>query len=138
MPEAPALRKTRNQLSFIPRIPPPGSSPDEARHPISEIWAGFGNPLNVYFWSLEAHKGRLYLGTFDYSYQLQNLDLPLLEPFIASDLWSSKNGEDWRPVTLNGFGNPDNYGVRTLLSADGDLFIGTANPFMGLEVWKID
>jgi hypothetical protein len=32
-------------------------------------------------------------------------------------------------VTRNGFGNPYNYGARTIVSAQGQLFVGTANPF---------
>lgn len=57
--------------------------------------------------------------------------------FWGFDLWKTKNGIDWEPVTKNGLGNNYNYGVRKLfLSQNGDLYLGTANPFQGLEVWK--
>jgi hypothetical protein len=37
------------------------------------------------------------------------------------------------PVTLNGFDNPNNYGIRRLLSVCTlYLYVGTANPFTGL------
>ena len=52
------------------------------------------------------------------------------------DLWKTKNGVDWRPVSLNGLGNNYNYGVRKLfLSQNRNLYLGTANPFQGCEVW---
>ncbi len=57
--------------------------------------------------------------------------------FYGFDLWKTKNGEDWSPVTLNGLGNNYNYGVRKLfVSQDKDLYLGTANPFQGCEVYK--
>lgn len=53
------------------------------------------------------------------------------------DLWKTKNGLDWIPVSLNGMGNNYNYGARKLfLAQNGDLYLGTANPFFGCEVWK--
>jgi len=52
------------------------------------------------------------------------------------DLWKTRNGVDWTPVSLNGLGNNYNYGVRKLfLSENGNLYLGTANPFQGCEVW---
>jgi hypothetical protein len=45
------------------------------------------------------------------------------------DLWRTRDGDYWEPVTLDGFGNPFNYGARTLVSSDHGLFLGTANPF---------
>jgi hypothetical protein len=58
----------------------------------------------------------------------------LNERYGGADLWKTKNGIDWEPVTLNGFNNPNNYGIRRLLSVKGDskharLYVGTANPF---------
>lgn len=52
------------------------------------------------------------------------------------DLWKTRDGINWVPVSLNGLGNPHNYGVRMLyLAKNGNLYLGTANPFDGLEVW---
>jgi hypothetical protein len=45
------------------------------------------------------------------------------------DLWSTADGERWLPVTTRGFGNPYNYGLRTMVSTSHGLFVGTANPF---------
>ena len=33
------------------------------------------------------------------------------------------------PVNRQGFGNPYNYGLRTLVSTPHGFFLGTANPF---------
>lgn len=51
----------------------------------------------------------------------------------GADLWKTTDGINWVPVTLNGFNNPNNYGIRRLLSVCNTfLFVGTANPFTGL------
>ena len=65
--------------------------------------------------------------------------------FGGGDLWKSCDGVHWVPVTLNGFGNPLNYGIREVIPVQKDggdmaLAIGTANPFTGrpnggCEVW---
>lgn len=55
---------------------------------------------------------------------------------LGCDLWESNDGILWLPVSLNGLGNPYNYGVRKLFAAsDQNLYLGTANPFQGCEVW---
>jgi hypothetical protein len=61
-------------------------------------------------------------------------------PFtMGFDLFESVDGLSWTPISLDGLNNPYNYGVRTLLSAsDGKLYLGTANPFQGCEVWVAD
>ena len=45
------------------------------------------------------------------------------------ELWRTKDGINWIPVTRDGFGNPFNYGGRTMVSTPEGLFLGTANPF---------
>ncbi len=56
---------------------------------------------------------------------------------MGFDLYVSNNGIYWEPVTLDGLDNPCNYGLRNLFpSRDGRLYIGTANPFQGCEVWR--
>jgi len=50
---------------YIPREPPPGGPVYQV--PQSGWPAGFGNLFNFYCWSLQAHDGVLYLGTFDFS-----------------------------------------------------------------------
>lgn len=56
----------------------------------------------------------------------------LLQYFGGADLWKTADGICWIPVTLNGFNNPYNYGIRRLLSVCNTfLYVGTANPFTG-------
>lgn len=55
---------------------------------------------------------------------------------MGFDLYESY-GRSFQPITLQGFGNPHNYGGRILFEgSNGMLYIGTANPFEGCEVWE--
>lgn len=68
--------------------------------------------------------------------------------FGGGDIWKSCDGVHWMPVTLNGFGNYHNYGIREVIPVKQDgkdkaLAVGTANPFTGrtnggCEVWLGD
>jgi hypothetical protein len=131
----------------------PNSTTPERGIPISGLPAGFGAPLNFYCWSLEEYDGVLYLGTLDLSSLLSCLPVEVLAgtfglpeeqmvqmqemiaPFAGADLWKTSDGITWEPVSLDGFGNPHNYGFRTMVS--GSLYVGTANPYVGqgCEVW---
>jgi hypothetical protein len=58
-------------------------------------------------------------------------------PFEGFDLYKSKDGIHWLPITLTGLRDPHNYGARLLFkSINGHLYLGTANPFDGCEVWE--
>jgi hypothetical protein len=71
-----------------------------------------------------------------------------LSPLLGSDLWvtTTDSCSQFAPVTLNGFGNNFNYGVRTMLVApyrnqDECLYVGFANPFTtenrgGAEIYR--
>lgn len=56
------------------------------------------------------------------------------------DLLVSSDGINFDVVTNDGFGDPSNHGVRTLTSADGGktLYVGTANPYYGAQLWRIE
>ncbi len=59
-----------------------------------------------------------------------------LSAFLGgSDMWVSSDGVHWYPADLNGFGDANNYGFRTLVSSDAGLYVGTANPFEGCQVY---
>ena len=94
--------------------------------------------------------GFLYVGTFNWTALLPYLQpikpghigdrigrwfgIDNLVRFEAGfDLFRSEDGVQWCPVTTTGFGNPYNYGVRTMVGTPYGLFVGTANPF-GPEV----
>jgi hypothetical protein len=63
------------------------------------------------YWDLIA-KLELALDTGDY----QGFIGLLIEYFGGGDLWKTCDGVHWMPVTLSGFGNPHNYGIRRLVS----------------------
>jgi hypothetical protein len=112
------------------------------RPSLSGLGPGFGDPCNSVIWQLREHDGWLYAGTHDWSAFLparadaprrhapgvrgrdQGPGLGAREP--GFDLWRSADGTTWEPVTCAGFGNPLNYGVRTLASTPEGLFVGTA------------
>ena len=54
------------------------------------------------------------------------------------DLFYSDDGKNFHPYTVNGFGDENNYGGRVLLPTGYGLFVLTANPFTGCQVWLLD
>lgn len=55
------------------------------------------------------------------------------------DIYTSVDGRNFAPINLNGINNSNNYGGRTLhVSCEDELYLGTANPYEGCEVWKIN
>jgi SAM-dependent methyltransferase len=109
------------------------------QEPTSGLGPGFGNPFGGYIWSMAEHQGQLYAGTFDaavFAIWSQGKGNDAASPAAARavrsagfELWRTRDGDCWEPVTLDGLGNPFNYGARTLVSTDHGLFLGTANPF---------
>jgi hypothetical protein len=126
----------------------------------SGMGPGFDDPRNSYIWSLAEFNGWLYAGTCDNSLVIAGalVNLPQLlglisgripsanaretPPAVANigglgaDLYRSLDGTHWAPVFTRGLGNPDNFGLRTMNSASGRLYLGFANPFDGLEIWR--
>ncbi len=146
----------------------------DGKEPVSGLHAGFDNFFAGYLWRMGEHDGWLYAGTMDWLTILQFSKLDekpmriaralgdagiedLLELKGGFELWRTCDGENWLPVTVNGFHNPYNYGCRNIISTPHGLFIGSANPFGpriarrvgkdwewtyednprgGLEIWK--
>jgi hypothetical protein len=168
-----------SQASFIMRMILGGLKPaDLLRIDTADHWeavagpdsiggekSGFGERSNAYIWSLCAHDGWLYAGTYDIMpglnymfshpryllgmmglaakstdpqeklFLLTSLELAAWKSNYGGDLYKTQDGKKWYCVTVDGFGNHNNYGLRTMKSAFGRLFIGLANPYDGLEVW---
>jgi hypothetical protein len=107
--------------------------------------AGFGNHYNNYTWTMAVHQDKLYVGTMDYSYLINEGMASLLsyilgtpvDPALIPSLPLADFGADiyrFRQVdepaaaiSVDGAGNYSNYGIRTML-ADDALYLGTANP----------
>jgi len=54
------------------------------------------------------------------------------------DLFVSSDGVTFQPYTVTGLGDPTNYGGRVILPTKHGLFLTTANPFTGFQVWRLD
>lgn len=54
------------------------------------------------------------------------------------DLLKTANGETWSFVLDDGFHDKYNFGGRTMVVFDDQLYVGTANPFYGAQLWRID
>jgi len=55
----------------------------------------------------------------------------------GAELWVTDDGAHWRPVFTNGLGNPNNFGIRKLVSVGDTLYLGLANIIEGLQVWEM-
>ena len=115
--------------------------------------SGFGNLFNNYTWTMDEYEDELYVGTMDFSFlvlgdlfemfaeafsfggtdgitefkDLGGYEFPSF--FFGADLFKFTDPYSMAyPVSLDGIGNEMNYGVRTMVSDDNHLYLGTANP----------
>ena len=124
----------------------PRDTPDGMKYPLSGLGPGFDNIFAGYTWRMCQHDGWLYVTTFDWSVFLQFAHRPsptsrrllngigydqLTEVGGGFEMWRTRDGVNWMPVTLNGMDNPYNYGGRTMVSTPEGLAVGSANPFGG-------
>jgi hypothetical protein len=115
----------------------PRTTPQGEIVPLSGLPQGFGNWFTGHLWRMEQHEDSLYVGTWDFSGFLRIL--PLIGPWIdlesGFDLWKTEDGVSWSQITRNGLASKFNHGVRSLQSTPDGLFLGTANPWDGTEVY---
>jgi hypothetical protein len=110
--------------------------------------SGLNNPFNNYTWSMTVWQNKLWLGTMNWAYVL-NETAPLVEealgmkpgsinfqtlgvgtviPYGANLAYFSSA---WSPARMDdrtGVGNWLNYGIRNMLPVGDTLYLGTANP----------
>ena len=115
----------------------PRNSPQGFKNPISGIGQWFGNYFNGHFWRMASFDGHLYMGTWDWSQSFRTIELldSLFRPQYGTDVYRTKDGVHWSFVTKSGFGNPFNYGTRSFQSTPIGLFLGTAKPEGGGEIY---
>lgn len=103
----------------------PRFTPDGMKVPFAARGPGFDNNYNSIIWSMAVHDGCLYAGTLHW------ITLALVfrgrKPVGGFQLWASQDGDNWEPVTLDGFGDPLDVGLRSMLSTPVGLVIGTHN-----------
>jgi hypothetical protein len=103
-------------------------------------FAGINNLCNTYTWWMNHYHGRLFVGTFDWLYlgvgavqHLLGVQIPeklyaLGTNFFGADFYRFVSQDlPALPISLNGAGNYTNYGIRTMVQAGNQFFIGTAN-----------
>lgn len=153
-PAGAELIRLNEDLSWDLIVGDARDTPDGRREPRSGRYAGFDQYFNGYFWRMCEHDGWLYLGTFEWSTVLGYINRSrwptvmsnliarvspqtILEYGSGFDLYRSRDGDNWVPVTTNGMGNPYNMGLRTFASTPYGLFFGTANPW-GPRIMPLD
>ncbi len=135
---------------------PAGTPGTNDGKPLSGMGPGFDYQPNVYSWYTGAHDGWYYVGTYDMAGMLMDIldeyypsGLPpetaaVLEQTFwgpdalrrgGFDLWRTKDGINWAPVVLDGFGDRDNYGIRGFKSSPWGAILGVANAVDGFEIW---
>ena len=53
------------------------------------------------------------------------------------DLLVSTDGINFDAITRDGFGDYSNHGLRTICSTEYGVFMGTANPYFGTQLWRM-
>lgn len=57
---------------------------------------------------------------------------------IGFDFYITEDGINYKIIDTSGFNDPQNYGIRNIfISDDNTMYIGTANPFSGCQVYKL-
>jgi SAM-dependent methyltransferase len=149
-PGAPEVIRLHPDDSWDLIVGEPRNTPLGLKVPLGGLGPGFNNPFTGYIWRMCVHDGWLYVGTMVWSPFLRfaaqdrwpeklkklvtTIDIDrLLESYAGFDLWRTRDGINWAPVTLSGFGNPYNPGIRSMVSTPHGLFACAVNVF-GPEV----
>ncbi|WP_306204809.1 hypothetical protein [Actinoplanes sp. RD1] len=104
--------------------------------------SGFDNPFNNYTWRMTVAGDRLYVGTMDWSYIVQDLvaqnpgvraadvGATAIDPAVyGGDLWAfPSTSEKAIAVNTTGLGNYLNYGIRNMIPGGSGLYVGMADP----------
>jgi hypothetical protein len=117
----------------------PGNPLNIGMHfPISGLGNGFENEFNVHIWRMIDFNNVLYAGTYDSSIIWKNVHTVAghLKHLLGMDLYGTSDGWYWSTLTLNGFGNEFDFGVRNFAATPYGLFLGTANDYYGLNVFR--
>lgn len=61
----------------------------------------------------------------------------MVDNVAGADLYVTEDMENFECITVNGLNDEYNYGFRTFAATDDGLYIGTANPFYGAQVWLL-
>lgn len=126
-PSACEVIRVRPDKSWDLLVGEPRFSPDGLKVPLAAMGPGFDNPYNSVIWSMTKHQGVLYVGTHNWEPNAWAMDRNATKIRGGHELWATTDGESWTKVIDQGGGNSMGCGVRTLLSTDHGLFVGTLN-----------
>ncbi len=114
-------------------------TPIGIKYPLSGFGTGFDNRYNIHIWRMETFGDRLYVGTMDQSTKWRIFDIldERLRDLMGFDLFSTTDGIHYAPVTLNGFGDIFDVGVRNFIVTPYGMIIGTANHYYGTKLWRL-
>lgn len=120
-------------------------STGEWKYPISNLDAGFGQTLNDHAWYMSDPYNHMYIGTYNVATgsRLDPIFGPLLQHNMGAHLYRTPDNWYYSPVTTNGFASPSDphggrfdYGIRTMASTPYGMFLGTANDYYGLAIFR--
>jgi len=112
----------------------PRFTPDGLKVPFAAMGPGFDDFNNSVFWSMGVHKDSLYIGTNNVTpWKLAMQGAQHMDG--GSQFWATDDGENWEPVTMDGFGNHFAIGIRTMLSSPEGFFVGTSNHQEVEKLW---
>ncbi|MFN2166410.1 MAG: hypothetical protein ACK2U9_09120, partial [Anaerolineae bacterium] len=116
----------------------PRETPSGWKYPISGLDTGFGNWLNAHIWRMMEHRGRLYIGTWNLATDFRRVEgaEDILNPHLGFDLFETGDGWHYSAITTSGFDDRFSNGVRSFASTPQGLFVGTANKWEGLRIWR--
>jgi hypothetical protein len=115
----------------------PRLTPQGLKAPLSGLGEAFNWPPNRHIWRMEEYAGALYVATYDESRQFGSRIPPLDRRWrwnYGFDLYRTSDGFHFRPLTVNGFGDPFQSGVRTFSATPHGLFLGTVSLWHGLRI----
>ncbi len=109
----------------------------EGKLPLTGLGPGFSWPMNAHMWRMEIFEERLYLGTFDISTTYRDTwPGEYMKGEMGFDFYVTEDGVYFTEVDRQGFQDKFNFGIRSFQSTSHGLFLGTANYFYGLQIWK--
>ncbi len=82
---------------------------------------GNGNAHNSGIPALEGYNGYLYAGVYNRDTSASP------STSTGGQVWRTDDGTTWSAINTNGFGDPQNYAVRSFAVLGGQLYAGTAN-----------
>ena len=96
---------------------------DSLRKAVQDIFAA----LDKAVYDETIHNFVFYFGCNYYAQQSEN----------GFDLLVSKDGVNFDAITRDGFGDASNHGLRTICSTENGVYMGTANPYYGTQLWRM-